>query len=475
MPKQFKKTRTKKNNFTPEGVKRIKPEDERFEVAEPTGLRLRVGLRSKSWCYRFRNPVTGKSDWISLGRYPEVDLTDARNLMLAARSKVEQGFDPHAFPLVSKEKAKEAPTVGELVNEYLTTLPKLNRSNHQVEPYLHRIADHWGRAKVTEISRREVKKLYDKSRKNAPVAGRKTLQIIKRLFNYAVEMEYLELNPALAVKSVKSEKPGERSRVLSDKELVSLWGVLSEPGVAGRGTRLALALCLVTGQRIGECRQGEWKNLDSEWRTWTIPAHISKNKRAHEVPLSDLARETLKFAKEISGDSPYFFPSRAKKFRGARHISKETPKHLLDDKRDKGIMFLDPGKEPYTPHDLRRTVATRLRSLGVPRDVIKRVLNHTEQDVTAIYDRHSYDAEKRDALTRWEGLLRDIVAGKSTSIDSTVADLHNRFTRGDLAAAFDAVRMSLEARRLPPEWALIPFLNQWRNPKNSAGKELLDD
>jgi integrase len=62
-------------------------------------------------------------------------------------------------------------------------------------------------------------------------------------------------------------------------------------------------------------------------------------------------------------------------------------------------------------HDLRRTAATNLARLGVDRVVIGKVLNHAEQEVTAVYDRHRYEAEKRRALELWGQRLAAIVDG----------------------------------------------------------------
>lgn len=47
--------------------------------------------------------------------------------------------------------------------------------------------------------------------------------------------------------------------------------------------------------------------------------------------------------------------------------------------------------------------------LRISRTVIKKVLNHADTDVTAIYDRYGYDDEKRDALDAWARRLREIV------------------------------------------------------------------
>lgn len=68
----------------------------------------------------------------------------------------------------------------------------------------------------------------------------------------------------------------------------------------------------------------------------------------------------------------------------------------------------------FRGHDLRRTAATRMAEARVPRQHISAVLNHVEAGPTAtrVYDRYSYDAEKRAALETWAKELSRILAGK---------------------------------------------------------------
>jgi integrase len=58
----------------------------------------------------------------------------------------------------------------------------------------------------------------------------------------------------------------------------------------------------------------------------------------------------------------------------------------------------------WAPHDLRRTVRTQLAAMGCPADVAESVLGHLRPGVAGVYDRHSYDAERRDWITRMDGV-----------------------------------------------------------------------
>jgi integrase len=66
-----------------------------------------------------------------------------------------------------------------------------------------------------------------------------------------------------------------------------------------------------------------------------------------------------------------------------------------------------------TPHDLRRTAASHMTSIGIGRLVVSKILNHAEPGVTAVYDRHSHDSEQRTALAAWGARLREIIGARA--------------------------------------------------------------
>ncbi|WP_272941231.1 tyrosine-type recombinase/integrase [Acidithiobacillus ferrivorans] len=63
----------------------------------------------------------------------------------------------------------------------------------------------------------------------------------------------------------------------------------------------------------------------------------------------------------------------------------------------------------FTPHDLRRTAASHMASLGTQPLVISRLLNHKEGGITQIYNRYSYDVEKREAMDKWADRITGMV------------------------------------------------------------------
>jgi integrase len=161
--------------------------------------------------------------------------------------------------------------------------------------------------------------------------------------------------------------------------------------------------------------------IDQDTGWWTIPAHKAKNKLPHRVPLSPLAKEILKDIAAQSGASPYVFPTPFKKKRSNYEVTPLCETTLAHAIRDNLAVL---GLENVRPHDLRRTAASHMTSIGIPRLVVSKILNHAESGVTAVYDRHSYDAEKRKALNAWGKKITAIVNQLDDEGDSKVVPLH---------------------------------------------------
>ena len=77
----------------------------------------------------------------------------------------------------------------------------------------------------------------------------------------------------------------------------------------------------------------------------------------------------------------------------------------------------------FRQHDLRRTAASHMTGMGISRLVVGKILNHVETGVTAIYDRHSYDQEKRQALEAWGARVEELVKPPHAEDEVVAAEL----------------------------------------------------
>jgi integrase len=212
------------------------------------------------------------------------------------------------------------------------------------------------------------------------------------LFNFAIECDWLDVNPCQMVKRVARER--QRDRVLSEDEIRAVWAAVgNESALVAAIVRLRL----LTAQRGGEVLGARWEDMDLTAGWWTIPGERSKNGLSHRVPLSPQALDILTSLRTTSGDSPWVFPSPRKTGPHVHHAQKAIERVVARS----GVKFRG--------HDLRRTAASLMVGGGVPRLVVSKILNHVETGVTAVYDRHSYDAEKRAALDAWGARLKQMV------------------------------------------------------------------
>lgn len=158
--------------------------------------------------------------------------------------------------------------------------------------------------KAKEITRRDVRNLLEEIAERAPIMANRTLALIRKMYNFAIERDWVEANACQGIKWLAPER--QRDRVLSEDEIRRFWAALDEEHPI---TAALFRLRLLTAQRGGEVHGATWDEMDLQSGWWTIPAERSKNKLTHRVPLSPPALKILKELKKEVGDSPWVFPS----------------------------------------------------------------------------------------------------------------------------------------------------------------------
>jgi integrase len=397
--------------LTARTIDALKPAATRYEVFDaltPT-LALRVTPTGhKSWVIFYRHH--GRLRRLTLGRYPDVGLGDARRRAIQERGRVAGGADPATER--TDERATYGDTIGALYDVYKHTAEKKASWREQRRLFEKDVLPAWRHRRVQDITRRDIRQLLDRKAQTSPVMANRLLAWIRRLLSFAVDREWITANPAW-----RMAKPGEeksRDRVLSREELRILWAALQESTAEeadGRPLpRLSETLndlfmvMLLTAQRGGEVARMRWQDVDLDRGAWMIPAEGSKNHDPHHVPLTAPVVAILRRRHE-DRDDRYVFSNHQHTCVADR--AKKAASELC-----RGLSF------EFRAHDLRRTAASYMGEAGIDRFHIAHVLNHrsvTHSSVTAIYDRYRYDKEKRLALDRWAAVLHDIVSSGQES------------------------------------------------------------
>lgn len=381
-----------RKNLTDSFVRSVKVEARKdFWDDKIRGLVLRVTPNGvKTWNAVYVRSSDSSKQRVTLGRYPAVDLEAARGKALKAMSAVAEGEDPSG-----KRRAERASmTVQQLGELYIEKYAKRRKKTWgEDERLLKRdVYPEIGKMKMLAVKRRDIIDIIEaKADAGKGAASTNVLAVVRKMFSWAVDSDYLASSPVSGVKP--RAKPVRRDRVLSDAEITALWKALSTARLSQPVADI-IWLLVLTGQRSGEVSGMMRSEVDIGTKLWTIPKERTKNGVEHTVPLSEAALAIIEMAVARSDmdaeDAPLFTRT------GAPIESNAIAQAVR--------LKLQIGNLGFTPHDLRRTVATGMADLRVAPHIIEAVLNHVSgfrAGVAGVYNRAKYEAEKADALTLW--------------------------------------------------------------------------
>ena len=335
----------------------------------------------------YRN--AGRQRRMTFGRWPEWSVSAARERAKELRRDIDAGGDP----LAQRETKREAPRVADLIERYFAEhLPKLSERSaaDQRSALAKLVAPVWGRKLVTEITQTDVDKLLTKiaegrdrphkdkpnnrarklqPAKPTPVRANRIGEVLRKMFTLAVQWGWCEDNPAQRFHR-RIETP--RERFLSQEEIASLAAALD----AAEDRRAAdiIRMCMLTGARLGEVRQARFKQFNLEHMSWSKPPAMTKQRRAHRVPISDETAAIVRHRQLlVPRGTPWLFPG-------------DVPGQPVQEVRrfwaqiQKTCSLTD-----VHIHDLRHTFASLLVSGGASLEMIGKLLGHSQIQTTLRY------------------------------------------------------------------------------------------
>jgi integrase len=459
-------TRQPRKILTAASVRKYRPGPERREIAdaEIRGLRLVIHPSgARSWIMRFRKPGpknttvkltlgTADLDGDETEAEPQMGghltLAAARSLATEVNRQRKLGRNPAADYMDRKRTARTgaaeraASTFGAAARSFVLEYakPRTRRwsstaallglkvtGGSELETIRGGLADRWAEKPVKDVTAHDIFAVVEETRRRG-VPGLPRLRregtsnssarvmhaALSKMFGWLAERPgTIDKNPVAGLK--RPDAAAARERVLSDNEVRWFWSAcdqLSEPFGA------LLRLLLITGARREEVARMTRSEHSEDGATWTLTGERTKNHRAHEVPLSPLAREILGGVKQIASRQGYMFTTTGI----APVTSFSTTKERLDAlmlelaRKEAVAAGRDPGEvkiEPWRIHDLRRTAITGMARAGADLHVIERAINHasgTFGGIVGVYQKHKFEAEKRKALEAWANLLTEITS-----------------------------------------------------------------
>ena len=376
---------------------------EYFDTLLPSfGLRVSYS-GTKAWFAMTR--VDGKLIRLTLGRHPSMKLSDARKRAREALQCAAEGVDPRHVEEERRLKRKIdiENTFGRLVEDFMDkhVLPNLRQSTQREyrRILLGEDTQGWRSRPIASIKKRDILDLMDRiDRRGTKTASALAIAYLRKFFNWCTDREVIEASPIDRIRS--GRKLQSRERVLNAEELRVVWAAFdAEPFLFGPLCKLLL----LTGQRRGEVSGMRWdelRNLETEHPIWEIPGERTKNHRPHIVPVSPQVAQIIH---ALPKNGPYVFSTTGTTpVSGFSKAKARIDCQIEDIQRANG----EPSIQPWTLHDLRRTMVTSLNEhIRTAPHVVEAIVNHitgpAKGGIAGIYNRALYLDERRAALCDW--------------------------------------------------------------------------
>lgn len=337
--------------------------------AEVRGFGARVtpaGTTSFILQYRTHKGQQGK---LTIGRYPEMTVDQARRIAREQRVSVDQG----GHPSQDKKALRTAPTLADYADHYCDVYaverPLRAATIRQARVVLNRYAlPKFGSKKIADVLSSDVRAMVSAARTGSGQGQAKRLRaVLSKMFNLAISDEVRVSNPC---KGVECGQDNQRWEYLSPEHVKALLAACACHDDQDGAN--AIRLLLFTGARLREVLCAEWSQFDLEGGYWTKPSSHTKQKRVHRLALASETVSILR-AMERSRQTHFLFPGRC----GSK------PRHDL--KRPWKAILEASGIGHYRLHDLRRTAASFMLSTKSDLATVGKALGHTQAQTTQRY------------------------------------------------------------------------------------------
>lgn len=401
--------------LTDKEIKASKPTDKEYNLFDGEGLRLRIKPNgSKHWILNYYRPTNRKRANLSLGKYPDLSLANARKLTMEAKELLAQGIDPQEERKRHQQelKAVHEDTFLNVATKWFEIKKDDVTADYAVDIWrsleLH-IFPHLSDAPVREITAPAVIELLK------PIEAKGSLETVKRLaqrlnevMNYATNCGLVQANPLTGIKAAFKKPKKENMAALAPAELPELMKAIANASIK-RTTRCLIEWQLHTMTRPSEASGARWEEIDWEEKVWTIPAGRMKKRREHRIPLTDQMIELLEVIKPISGHREFIFPS------------DRDPKKSCNSQTANMALKRMGFAGRLVSHGLRSLASTTLNEQGFESDLIEAALAHVDDNqVRSAYNRTDYLIRRRPMMCWWSGYIEEASKGQ-LSVTGTLA------------------------------------------------------
>lgn len=388
-------------------------------IADGGGLTFTLSASgTAAWILRYR--YDGKARELTLGRYPDKSLADARMDARKARSAIQSGINVSREKQIDKIERARYQSFRELSADYMEKVfPTLAKSTvkHRTQHFKKWILPKIGQVPAREVTTSDVVSIVEGVGKSSINVAELVLTAISETFKHGVARHVVTTNPCsgISVSAICGRPTATRQRLMLNEQELRI--VLPALPSIGTVNALTVKILLATCTRIGELARAEWEHVDFAKSVWVIPDANSKSKTGFAVPLLPEVVSWFKDLHVLSCGSRYVLPARQARrrvnHRGETYFEQRALNAMLHKLTAKLNMAGTPVRK-FTPHDLRSTARSWLTSEVIGADVIvaERCLNHTLGGLIAVYDQHDYMSNRKAVLEKWTEIILACEAGR---------------------------------------------------------------
>ncbi|MGD9153116.1 MAG: tyrosine-type recombinase/integrase [Gammaproteobacteria bacterium] len=314
--------------------------------------------------------IKGKPERVTIGRFPDVSIEQARKQVDVLNAKIAAGVNPNE----EKRAIRNEQILAGLFQQYMERHAKPHKKSwKEDESQFKRYLKPWAAKKISFITKTQIQKLHLKIRDEKGIyAANRLLALLSTVFNKAIEWGWKYPNPTNGIKKFKEKS---RDRFIQGEELPRFFQALNdEPNETARDYIL---MSLLTGARKANVLAMRWEEISFTRSTWTIPE--TKTGESQTIPLVDLAIEILQHRKNHQDESPWVFPGTGK--HGHYADPKKAWVRILERAEIKNLRI----------HDLRRSLGSWQAATGANLSIIGKTLGHKNTSTTAVYARLNLD------------------------------------------------------------------------------------
>jgi integrase len=365
------------------------------ELADRDGLTARITAKAIiTFNYRFR--WQGKQQRIKVGRYPDIKLADARVRAGEYRQALLDGFDPRSYAIAQKNGR----LLGDLCDDFMDIYAYKELSTRTIvlyKSFLNKYIKPNANIDVERYKYTDWIKFFDGIRKETSACNAGSiLKRIKTVVRWSKSRGEIANSHCLdiPIKAIGAHQ-NRRDRVLEWKEVAGLWRQI-ESSKSTPKCKICVQLLILTGARNSEIREACRSEFDLDNALWILPKNRSKTKKAIRRPLSTQSIQLIKTLDLIYGSNRTYLIEGDKK--GAPLTTTSINRFVK--RMNNSLKY-----EHFVPHDFRRTISTRLSENKVMPHVTEKMLGHELGGIMAIYNKHDWIDEQRDAYQLYWELL----------------------------------------------------------------------